>query len=315
MPTIDGAVISDTPAVVTEKPGVSTETPGTSGAATVAESETDLFPKVFESKPNAPAEVKDEEFKPDLTGLSPEQVAKVEEIRRGFQSLETRKLQKLADDRRTWEEERKTQADKILEMVDRLTKAQKATEPVTETPSGEPDLMAQMRELQENGQVDEANKLLLKILEDKTNSALEPLRKERAVEARINTFIQTKDAVFEADPAVKRYKDDVVKIWDDPDNVVMRMIKPEVLSSPERIQKFVPVIMRAIAMERHAQTLEANYDKAVKAGVERELKKMKGLPEKLVETGGGSKETRAETSDRRAAVLRALDKLQNGQAN
>lgn len=314
MPPLDGVVSTDTPAAATETPGASTVAPGSSASAAAVESADDLFPTVFEpAKPTAA--VTEEEFTPDLKGLPPELVAKAEEIRRGFQSAETRKLQKLADDRRSWEEQRRLQLDKISEMTDRLTKALEPKAATTETPSAEPDPMSQIRELQENGQIEEANALMMKVLEQRVDERLDPINKAREQEARVNTFLTTKDAVFEQDPAVKRYKEEVIKVWDDPGNPVMRMLRSEVLQSPDRIQKFVPVIMRAIAMERHAQTLEANFEKAVKAGVDRELAKMKGLPSKLVETGGASKETRTETSDRRAAVLRALDKLTAAQTN
>lgn len=298
-------VVPDTPAPA--RPDNAPAPAAAQPAAVAPEPVEPEVPKFFHRpEPAKAATAAEDEFTPDLAGLPPEALAKVEEIKRGFQSAATRKFQAIADEKRKWEEERKTQLDRISDLLDRASKPAATPEP-KETPSTEPNPMELVKQLREEGRSDEAEEMFLKILDDRQKQLMEPIRQEREREQRINTFIEVKDAAF-ASPMVKRYEKAVTEVWDS-GTPIMQAIRKEILATPERIKTFVPMVFQLIATEQHAKFLEANMEKIVENRVKAEFARTKGIPSSLVEKNGQPKETKFETNNRRAAVQKAWEQL------
>lgn len=228
----------------------------------------------------------------DPSKLPPE----LQPIYKSMQADATRKWEEAARMRRETEErqakldeERKLMLDGQRSLLEAIQKNRGS-----EQAPGTPTTMEQIQQLRDEGRHAEADQLVLKYVEQIAEQKAEPYVKEAQVNLVKTTFRETLAATRMNNPVAAHYWDKVAEIFDGnaPEMVTIRRA---VLSSPESIQTFVPLVIDYIASRQHAATLEQNYQAAVQAGIEKGIAERRAaagrVPSRLIESGVESRES------------------------
>ena len=241
----------------------------------------------------------------DVSKLS----ADVQSAYKLMQADYTRKTQSVAEQRKQFEEQQKefqSRQDRFLEIL----AAQRGQQPQAQpTPTG-PTIQERINELVANGDTEGAIALSLQNAREEAQAEIAPLKTEAQVSQMRSEFRDIVTGLNMNDPLIKKYGRAVAETFDSPG---FESIRREVLSSPEKMRQFVPFVMRGIAAYQHAETLEANYAKAVEEGVKKALEsergKLKGVPPKLVRTGTESLEPTGSRMTRKQAIDLSMRQL------
>jgi hypothetical protein len=289
--TSDAAPVKDTAAQATDK--------GTEGT------KTEQAPTLFFHKKEKPEAV-------DLSTLDPTKIpADVLPFYKGMQGDYTRKTQALAEERKKLEGEMAAigETRKMLETFLSTVAHGKTDAPA---PAAAPDLMEEIKALRENGEHGLADQKLMEFWKEQQQLATEPLRKDAEVKNLQATFRETATATMMNDPLVKQYGEYVVKTFDS-DNPIMNRLRKDVLSSPERVKFYTPMIMRMLGYEAHIQNLENALETRVESLVAERIKaeraKAAGLPAKLVSSGATTKENAKPKMSLKESLNAAVDTL------
>lgn len=296
---------TDTGAVQPESKGTAAPAQAPeSGKAPSAPTQESLPLFFSKGKESGPESVKETGFENvDVSKLPPE----IQAFAKGFQADYTRKTQKLADERRAYESR--------LEQITSLL-AERLAPPKTQEATQEPSALEQIKSLREQGREDEAVALLLQAAREQAAKEMEPVRREAEIQSLQTSFRNIVSDMRSNDPLLSRYHDEVAKTFDDPSFAPYR---GDILSSKETMQKWLPLLLRGIALEKHARFLEAKYESAVKEGIDKGIQdyvnKAKGIPPgKLINSGPATLNSRsAPAKSVREAVNMAMSQL-TGQA-
>ncbi len=218
---------------------------------------------------------------------------KADALEKGYlrQADYTRKTQELAASRREWAEKE----ERLLKMIEaRLTPEQKGTE-------GAETISERIRQLREDGQHEEADKLVLEVARQETRKELDPVIRSAQAQELQSTFVNTAIQAANSDPVIQRYAKAVATRFDGNEvldvrtGLTMADLRAAITTDKTMVAKFVPLVMRSLALEEHARALEAEMGKVVesrvKAGLEAERARGKRLPGQLVPSSSVSKAT------------------------
>ena len=260
-------------------------------------------PRFFSpSKPQATVEPDvDEIDRIDPTKLPPE----LQKTYKQLQAAATRKFQAAADLRRQAEKERHDFLEERTKWLESRT-----TEPAAAPQSEDP--LVRVRELREQGNHDEADRLLYELSSKEAEDRLRPITDEAKLNSLRTSF---RDSVSDSMqvPIVAQYKSQVEQIFDsrNPDIEMFRgMLFREVQRNPNAM-KIVKPFLYLLATEQHAINLEKNIDKIVDKLVgerlQAEFNKAKGAPTRLIPSSSTSRETSpGREGDIRKAINLAL---------
>lgn len=225
----------------------------------------------------------------DPSKLPPE----LQPVYKSMQADATRKWEDAAKLRREVEErqakldeERRLMLDGQKSLIEALQKSRS-----TESTEATPTTLEQIQQLRDEGRHAEADQLVLKYVEQIAEQKAEPYVKEAKENLYKTTFRDTLTEIKMNNPVANHYWDQVAEVFDG-NAPQMVAIRKAVLSSPESIRQFVPLVIDYIASRQHAATLEKNYEAAVKAGIEKGLADRRAtagrVPARLVESGAES---------------------------
>src|SRR5216684_1640878 len=279
MPTLDEAVEQ---ANAPETPAAPTLVPAPAPTAPAAE-------KPVETKPAAAAAplllTKPTTEKP----LEPTK----EELEKGYlrQADYTRKTQEIAAEKRAWAE----REERLLKMIEaRLPSEQRGT-------GGVETVSEKIRQLREDGQHEEADKLVLEVARLETRKELDPVIRNAQAQELQSTFVNTAIQAAASDPVIQQYAKTVAsrfdgnEVLDSRTGLTMADLRAAITTDKGMVVKFVPLVMRSLALEEHARALEAEMGKVVegrvKAGLEAERLRGKRLPGQLVPASSVSRAT------------------------
>jgi hypothetical protein len=251
------------PAPETPKPAPAPETkPETD------ETQSNLF--LLTPKPGTPAPVKEE-------------IAK-EEQDKGYlrQADYTRKTQALADERRAYAE----REERLLKLLEARVN------PPQREQQGEVTVFERVRQLREDGNHEEADKLVYELARQETRKEIDPIVRNARVQELQSTFVNTAVQTANSDPVVQRYAKTVAarfdgnEVLDARTGLTMADLRASITADRDSMVRFVPVVMRALAMEEHAKALESEMAKTVerrvKEGLAAEQARARRLPGQLV---------------------------------
>jgi hypothetical protein len=157
-----------------------------------------------------------------------------------------------------------------------------------------PTTLEQIQQLRDEGRHAEADQLVLQYVEQIAEKKAEPFVREAQVNLVKTTFNDTLAQTRMQNPVANHYWDQVAQVFDG-NAPEMVAIRKAVLTSPENIRQFVPMVIDYIASRQHAATLEQNYEAAVKAGIEKGLAERRAAagrtPGRLVESGSVSRDS------------------------
>ncbi len=282
MATLDEALETanqpETPAkptpVPTPAPEPAKETPATPApepakpepAATAESEESKLF--LLTPKPGTPA--------PKSEELTEEEKSK------GYlrQADYTRKTQALAEERRAFAE----REERLLKLLESRVQPEK--------PAGETTVFEKVRQLREDGNHEEADKLVFELARQETRKELDPVIRNAKTQELQSTFVNTAIQTAASDPVVQRYAKTVAarfdgnEVLDARTGVTMTDLRAAVTTDRDTMLRFVPLVMRSLALEEHAKALESEMAKTVerrvKEGLEAEKARGRRLPGQLV---------------------------------
>jgi hypothetical protein len=198
----------------------------------------------------------------------------------------TRKTQALADERRTFLSEKES----WLRRLEAEVLARRGEQ------DGSPDPFAKIRELRELGNHEDADKLLWEMARSDARKEMDPLIRQTESQNRQSAFVNIAVSTATADPVVKMYAKDVSARFDgdeviDPrTGVTMKDLRQAIMTDVPTMKKFVPLVMRAIALESHANRLEKELKNKIKVGIQTglaaEKARARAVPSNLIPTSG-----------------------------
>lgn len=299
-----------TPLATSEQAPVQPGTPAPAAMPEATQGEPQV--KTFFSK-KAKAEAPREPL-PDISKLPPE----MQNVWKSFQADYTKKREEDITARKEWEAQRaqeqsalKTEREAMQRSQDAILEAIRGRAPAEGV--GPADPLSQVQALRAEGRYEEADKLMLDYVQKVAQEQVAPIRRDAEAAKLQSTFQATAMNVMASNPVVAEYKDYVVGVFDSA-TPVMQKLRSVALSSPENVQAFVPMILNAIATEKHAQVLEASnaqlQEQIKKLSETNSRAKARSVPPSLVTSSGMSRETQGSGGGLAGALSRASEKLQ-----
>ena len=294
----------------TSAPAPATGTPAPAAAPSPAPAKTEPEPAptlFFHRKENKEAVDLDTL---DPTKLPPELLS----IYKSMQADYTKKRQVDSDFRKQLDAEKAAVAETRKMLDEFLSKvAQGRTE--TPAPDAAPNVMEEIKLLRENGDHEAADRKLMEFWNEQQKAATEPLRKDAELKNLQATFRDTATKTMMNDPIVQQYGDYVQKVFD-ADTPQMNRLRQDILSSPERVKFYTPIVMRFLGYEAHIQNLEntlaTKVDSLVAERIKSERAKALGLPQKLVSSGATSQAGERPRMGLEESIRAAVETLTSG---
>jgi predicted RecB family nuclease len=172
--------------------------------------------------------------------------------------------------------------------------------------------MAQIQALRDEGRYQEADQLFVKHVEQLADERIKPIEARANADRQVAAFQKLAVDTLTTNPKVREYHQQVIQRWDAP-TPEMQAIRADILSTPERMQHYLPMVLDYFALEEHAKALEQNMEKVVesrvKAAMESNRAKARSIPPSLVNTSGVSRETKGSGGGLQGAFERALAKV------
>lgn len=299
-----------TPAATPEPaPAPAQGTPAPAAAPAAPQSEPQV--KTFFSKKAAEAP---KETPPDLSKLPPE----LQNAWKSMQGDATRKWQEISDARKAWEGERereraeiKAEREAMQRNHDLLMEAVRGRN-APDGSTGQPDPIAQVQALKDEGRYDEAMKLEIELVKQAALAEVAPLRQEAQTQKNFAMFNNVREATKEQFPVVKEHWDYVQQTWE-ANTPTMNAVRTLATASPEMIRFFTPLAMVSIANEAQLKRVEPAYTAAVEKITQLEAKLAKyqarSVPPSLVSSSQVSRETSNGKGTLEERVRQSLEQL------
>jgi hypothetical protein len=254
---------------------------------------------------------------------APPDFSKSPDLEKAYKSMQgdyTRKTQELAEMRKSFEGEQatlKAEREAMQRNHDALMEALRGRtqQPTDGQPANPQDPMSQVQALRNEGRYEEADKMFLDLARKVAEDQVAPIKQAAKVQELVATFTNVATQAREMNPVVKEHWNDVQAVWDS-NTPQIQLLRNIVLSSPQNMQTFVPLVFESIAKSRQLDKVEPAYEAALSKIAQLEAKlgtqQARRVPPSLVTTSQVSRETSGGGGGLNGAMERAQQKLSQG---